>query len=170
MNRRTVLSLIAGSLPGSALAASRRRAEELKILVLCTGNSCRSQMTEGLLKSFDSRLAVYSAGTNPSARVNPYAIRVMKEICIDISGGHPKNIGQFLDEPFDYVITVCDEADKNCPYFRGKVGKQIHIGFPDPAKATGTEEQILAVFRKTRDDIRAKFQNVYEKELKPKLS
>ncbi|MBI1355719.1 MAG: arsenate reductase ArsC [Acidobacteria bacterium] len=141
----------------------------MKILVLCTGNSCRSQMTEGFLKSFDSRMEVHSAGTEPSSQVNPYAIRVMKEAGIDISSGHPKRVHQFLDEPFDYVITVCDDADKNCPYFRGKVGKRMHIGFPDPADATGTEEEILTVFRKSRDDIREKFRALYDDEIAPKL-
>ena len=153
----------------AAAAATNEDAGTLKILVLCTGNSCRSQMTEGFLKSFDARLEVHSAGTDPSARVNPYAIRVMKEIGIDISGGHPKKVDRFLDEPFDYLITVCSEADKNCPYFRARVGKRMHTGFPDPAKATGTEQEVLGVFRKTRDDIRAKFRELYEKELRQKL-
>jgi arsenate reductase len=164
MTRRNALALLASA---GALAAAEGK--KMKILVLCTGNSCRSQMTEGFLKSFDSRLEVHSAGTEPSSRVNPYAIRVMKEVGIDISGGHPKKVDQFIDQPIDYVITVCDDADKNCPYFRGKVGKRMHIGFPDPADATGTEEEILAVFRKTRDDIRDRFRALYDDEIAPKL-
>ena len=84
-----------------------------RILVLCTGNSARSQMTEGFLKSFDAVLEVYSAGTKPNARVNPYAVAAMKEVGIDISGGAPKSVNQFVGEPFDYVVTVCDDADKN---------------------------------------------------------
>lgn len=141
----------------------------LKILILCTGNSYRSQLAEGFLKSFDSRLEVHSAGTKPSARVNPNAIQVMKEIGVDISGEQPKKVNRFFGQPFDYVITGCDDADKNCPYFRGKVGKRLHLGFPDPANATGSEAEILAIFRNSRDDIRAAFRKLYEEELRSKL-
>ncbi len=140
-----------------------------RILVLCTGNSARSQMTEGFLRSFDARLEVYSAGTNPAPRVNPFAIQVMREAGIDISGGVPKKVNQFIDQPFDYVITVCDDADKSCPNFKGKVGKRVHMGFPDPAKATGTDAEKLAVFRKVRDDIRQRFREYYEKEIRKGL-
>jgi arsenate reductase len=140
-----------------------------KILVLCTGNSARSQMTEGFLRSFDSRLEVYSAGTNPAPRVNPFAIEAMREAGIDISGGVPKKVDQFINQPFDYVITVCDDADRSCPNFKGKVGKRVHIGFPDPAKAAGTDTEKLAVFRKVRDDIRRRFREFYETEIKKGL-
>jgi arsenate reductase len=126
-------------------------------------------MAEGFLKSFDAALEVHSAGTKPSSAVNPYAIRAMKEVGIDISGGQPKNVDQFVGQPLDYVITVCDDADQNCPFFTGKVGRRMHIGFPDPADATGTDEQVLAVFRESRNDIRGKFRELYEKELKTKL-
>lgn len=144
--------------------------KQLRILVLCTGNSARSQMAEGFLKSFDQRLEVYSAGTNPSPRVNPFAIAAMKEVGLDISGGTPKKVDQFVGQSFDYVITVCDDADKNCPNFRGKVGKRLHIGFVDPAKATGADEEKMAVFRRVRDQIREKFRALYENELKGKLA
>ncbi len=137
-----------------------------RILVLCTGNSARSQMTEGFLKSFDPRLEVYSAGTKPSPRVNPFAIAAMKEVGIDISGGTPKKVDQFISQSFDYVITVCDDADKSCPNFRGKVGTRKHIGFPDPAKATGTDAEKLAIFRGVRDDIRKRFREYYDLEIK----
>lgn len=140
-----------------------------RILVLCTGNSARSQMAEGFLKSLDPRLEVHSAGTHPAPRVNPFAIEAMKEVSIDISGGKPKNVDQFLSQSFDYVITVCGEADESCPNFRGKVGKRVHIGFPDPAKATGTDAAKLAVFRTVRDDIRARFRDYYEKEIRKGL-
>lgn len=140
-----------------------------RILVLCTGNSARSQMTEGFLKSVDPRLEVYSAGTNPAPRVNPFAIQAMKEVGIDISGGTPKKVDQFISQSFDYVITVCDDADKSCPNFRGKVGKRAHIGFPDPAKAAGTDEEKMAVFRKVRDDIRKRFREYYETEIRKGL-
>jgi arsenate reductase len=90
----------------------------------------------------------------------------MQEVGIDISGGKPKSVSQFTGDSFDYVVTVCDDADKNCPNFRGKVGKRLHIGFPDPAKATGTDDEKIAVFRRVRDDIRVKFRELYDKELR----
>ena len=137
-----------------------------EILVLCTGNSCRSQMAEGFLKSFDSELNVYSAGTNPSGTVHPKAIQVMKEIGIDISVGYPKNVDEFLNKSFDYVITVCDNAKETCPVFVGKVNERLHIGFEDPAEANGTEEEILSEFRKIRDEIKDRFEEFYSKEIK----
>ena len=132
-----------------------------KILILCTGNSCRSQMAEGLLKLFDNQLEVYSAGTNPSPRVNSNAVKVMKEIGIDIANNYPKNVDQFIDSSFDYVITVCDNAKETCPVFTGKVRHRLHIGFEDPAEAEGTKEEILNVFRKVRDEIKEEFQKFY---------
>jgi arsenate reductase len=137
-----------------------------KILILCTGNSCRSQMVEGFLKSFDSELEVYSAGTYPASRINHYAIKVMDELGINISKGYPKDVNEFLYDSFDYVITVCDNAKESCPIFRGKVKKQIHIGFEDPAEAVGTEEEILSVFRRVRDEIKKDFIEFYHNELK----
>jgi arsenate reductase len=131
------------------------------ILILCTGNSCRSQMAEGFLKSFDKELEVYSAGTGPSDRVHPKAIEVMKEVGIDLSDNFPKNVDQFLDRPFDYVITVCDNARETCPIFTGIVNHNLHIGFDDPAEATGTEEEIFAVFRRVRDEIKRDFGEFY---------
>ena len=145
------------------------RSTKLKVLVICTGNSARSQMTAGFLKSWDTRLDIYSAGTAPAPRINPYAVRAMKEVGIDISSGTPKNVRQFLGESFDYVITVCDEADRDCPNFTGKVGKRVHIPFPDPARATGTDDQIMSVFRQVRNDIQAKFTDYYQHELKKRL-
>ena len=137
----------------------------MKILILCTGNSCRSQMAEGFLKSFDSKLEVYSAGTNPSDHVNPNAVLVMNEAGIDLSKNKTKNVDQFLNESFEFVITVCDNARETCPVFIGKVGKQIHIGFEDPAEAKGTEEEILAVFRKVRNEIKKEFLELYKNNL-----
>jgi arsenate reductase len=132
-----------------------------RILILCTGNSCRSQMAEGFLKSFDKNLEVFSAGTQPSSQVHPKAIQVMKEVGINLSGNYPKHSDQFINDPFDYVITVCDNAKESCPIFNGKVGKQLHIGFEDPADAAGTEEEVLRVFRKIRDQIRNDFYQFY---------
>jgi arsenate reductase (thioredoxin) len=137
-----------------------------KILILCTGNSCRSQMAEGFMKSFNPELEVYSAGTNPSKQVHPKAIQVMKEVGIDLSKNYPKMVDQFLGESFDYVITVCDNAKETCPVFIGKVGKQLHIGFEDPADATGTEEEILAEFRRIRDEIKNDLYEFYEEKLR----
>ena len=138
----------------------------MRVLILCTGNSCRSQMAEGFLKSFNSELKVYSAGTKPSTQVHPKAIQVMKEEGIDISKNYPKSVDQFLNQSFDFVITVCDNAKETCPVFIGKVGKQLHIGFEDPADATGTEEEILSVFRKVRDEIKIEFYKFFVSSIK----
>lgn len=136
-----------------------------RILILCTGNSCRSQMAEGFLKSFDPELEVFSAGTFPASRVSTHAIKVMNELGIDISKGYPKDVSTFLNYSFDYVITVCDNAKEACPVFHGNVKKQIHIGFDDPADATGTEEEILSVYRKARDEIKTDFYKLYKEEI-----
>lgn len=133
----------------------------INILILCTGNSCRSQMAEGFLKSFDEELIVYSAGTNPSDKVHPKAIQVMKEIGVDISSGKPENVDKYIENSFNYVITVCDNAKETCPVFIGNVEEQLHIGFEDPADAIGTEEEILSEFRKIRDEIKTDFLNWY---------
>ena len=116
----------------------------MKILIICTGNTCRSQMAEGFLKSFDSKLEVYSAGTAAEGRVNPYAVKVMKEAGIDISSQKPESVDLYLADSFDYVITVCDGAKEVCPVFTGNVKHRIHIGFEDPASAKGTDEVVLA--------------------------
>lgn len=137
-----------------------------RILILCTGNSCRSQMAEGFLKSFDSSLEVYSAGTNPSKQVHPRAIQVMKESGIDLSKNYPKMVDSYLKDSFDYVITVCDNAKETCPVFIGKVGKQLHIGFEDPAEAIGTDEEIMTTFRKVRNEIKRDFHKFYEEYLR----
>lgn len=125
----------------------------MKILIICTGNTCRSQMAEGFLKSFDSKLEVYSAGTKAEKTVNPYAIKVMAEKGIDVSKQFPKSVDLFLKETFDYVITVCDGAKEVCPVFTGNVKHRLHMGFEDPANATGTDEEKLKVYRKVRDEI-----------------
>jgi arsenate reductase len=138
----------------------------MKILIICTGNTCRSQMAEGFMKSFGSNLEVYSAGTHSEERVNPYAVRVMKEEGIDISGHKPRQVDLFLAETFDYVITVCDDAREACPYFSGTVKNRLHIGFEDPAKARGTEEAVLQVYRKIRDEIKDQFYQFYLNNIK----
>lgn len=143
--------------------------EGVKILVLCTGNSCRSQMAEGFLRSFDPRLDVASAGSRPAERVHPNAVRVMAEAGIDISRGRPKNVSEFLGDAIDYVITVCGNADRDCPAFLGEVKRRLHIGFPDPAEATGEPEEVLEVFRECRNEIKERFRELYETELLPQL-
>jgi arsenate reductase len=125
----------------------------IRVLFLCTGNSCRSQMAEGLLRYFgNDKFEVYSAGLNPSF-VHPLAIKVMAEIGIDISNHRSKSVAEFLGQTFDYVITVCDKAKESCPNFPGEM-KKIHWSFEDPAEASGTEEERLKVFRKVRDKIK----------------
>ena len=137
-----------------------------RILILCTGNSCRSQMAEGFLKSFDKNLEVYSAGTNPADRANPFAIKAMNEVGIDISKGIPENVDKYLNQSFDYVITVCDNAKETCPVFMGDVKHRLHIGFDDPADAVGTEEEVMPVYRRVRDEIKRDFYEFFLKELK----
>ena len=122
-------------------------------------------MAEGFLRSFDIKLEVYSAGTNPSKQVHPKAIQVMKEVGIDISKNYPKMVDKFLSESFNYVITVCYNAKETCPVFVGKVTNRLHMGFEDPADTTGTEEEILSVFRKVRDEIKDEFYKFYNREL-----
>jgi len=124
-----------------------------RILVLCTGNSCRSQIAEGYLKHFaKDKAAVYSAGIETHG-VNPKAIAVMKEEGIDISQHTSNNIDEYRNSNFDYVITVCDNAKERCPVFPS-TARQFHYNFPDPAKATGTEEEIMQEFRKVRDEVK----------------
>ena len=126
-------------------------------------------MAEAYMKSFDNNLEVFSAGTVPTDEVNPFAIRVMAEIGIDISNNKPKNVDEFLADAFDYVITVCDDAKQSCPMFIGKVKHRLHIGFPDPAEATGNEEEVLIFFRQVRDSIKDEFFKFYTKVIKPNL-
>ena len=126
-----------------------------KAIILCTGNSCRSQIAEGYLRNLAGNIfEVTSAGLNPSI-VNPKAIQVMAEDNIDISSHSSKNVDQFMGQKFDYIITVCDNAKEHCPVFPGS-GKRIHWSFRDPADATGTEDEILEVFRTVRDQIKKK--------------
>jgi arsenate reductase len=128
---------------------------ELKplVLILCTGNSCRSQMAEGILRAHAGEIIkVESAGSVPAGQVHPFAIKVMNEIGVDISGHRSKHLNEFLDVPVHTVITVCGFADQACPVFPGRV-RRYHWGFDDPAKSTGPEAEVLAVFRRVRDEI-----------------
>ncbi len=129
-----------------------------KVLVLCTGNSCRSQIAHGYLAHFgQDKVEVYSAGIETHG-VNPRAIATMKEDGIDISNHTSNNVNEYANMEFDFVITVCDNAKENCPYFPAKV-KMLHHNFPDPAKAKGTEEEITAEFKRVRQMIKEYSQN-----------
>ena len=137
----------------------------MKILILCTGNSCRSQMAHGFLQSFDPSLKVCSAGTEASGRLNPKAVEVMQEIGIDISHHTSDQVDIYLDEEWDYVITVCGGANETCPAFIGKVKHRLHIGFDDPTFAIGTDEFIQSEYIRVRDEIKEAFWKLYNDEL-----
>lgn len=142
----------------------------MKILIICTGNSCRSQMAEGYVRSIaPASWQVFSAGTRPELKVNPYAVRAMAEIGIDISAHRPKSVNEFVETDFDFVITVCGGANENCPVFSGQVHHKLHIGFEDPADATGTEEEKLNVYRKVRDEIAVEFREFVDRVLYQEL-
>ena len=124
------------------------------VLILCTGNSCRSQMAEGLINArLSPDYKAVSAGTRPSGYVHPKAIQVMDELGVDLSQNRSKNTDEFRGQYFDHVITVCDSAKENCPVWLDAAGQKTHIGFDDPAEATGTDEEISAEFRRVRDEI-----------------
>lgn len=138
----------------------------MKILILCTGNSCRSQMAHGFLQSFDKSIQVFSAGTHPAEKVNPLAVEVMAEAGVDISRHTPTDVTTYLNGTWDYVITVCGNADETCPTFAGKVGKRLHIGFDDPSEATGTPSFVKSEFIRVRDEIKKEFAKFYLTEIK----
>ena len=141
----------------------------MKVLILCTGNSCRSQMAHGFLKTCDDRIQVASAGTEASGKLNHKAVEVMKEIGIDISDHTSDSVEKYLDQEWDYVVTVCGGANENCPAFLGKVKHRLHIGFDDPSHAVGTPEFIQSEYYRVRDEIKEGFFQLYENELKPQL-
>jgi len=138
----------------------------MKILILCTGNSCRSQMAHGFLQSFDKNLTVCSAGTEASGKLNEKAVAVMKEIGIDISHHTSDSVDMYLSDEWDYVITVCGGANEACPAFQGKVKHRLHIGFDDPSHATGTEEFVNSEFHRVRDEIKNAFYKFYTENIK----
>lgn len=141
----------------------------MKIIILCTGNSCRSQIAQGYLQSLNPEIEVYSAGTKPAERVNPKAIEVMKEAGYDISAHTADDVEQYLKMEFDFVITVCGNAQTDCPVFSGKVKNLLHIGFEDPAEATGSEDEVMNVFRKVRDEIFRDFKKFFEEHIKKEI-
>ena len=136
-----------------------------RVLFVCTANSCRSQMAEGIVRHYlDDKIEAFSAGIAPTY-VHPRAIQTMGEIGIDISGQHSKSMTEFEGQQFDYVITLCDSANEQCPLFFGGV-KKIHMGFDDPVTAGGNEEEIMAAFRRVRDEIKDRLLEFFSKELK----
>ena len=143
---------------GSALAeAGSQPSTSQRVLFVCTHNSARSQMAEGLLRLLGGdRFAAFSAGTQ-ATQVRPLAIRAMRELGVDISSQESKTLERYLDQPFDKVITVCDQANETCPVFFG-ARERLHWSFPDPSRATGTEDQQLVVYRGVRDAIRARIE------------
>jgi len=141
----------------------------MKVLILCTGNSCRSQMAHGFLQSFDERIQVESAGTEASGKLSRGAVKAMAEIGMDISGHSSDSVEKFLNDEWDYVITVCGGANESCPAFIGKVKNRLHLGYNDPSHAIGTEEFVWREFQRVRDEIKAGFWKLYEKEIKPQL-
>ncbi len=133
----------------------------MRVLILCTGNSARSQMAEGMLRhDTGDGFEVFSAGTKPT-KVRPEAIAVMRELGIDISGYRSKSVAEFAGQSFDYVITVCDNAKESCPIFPAKT-RRIHWSIEDPAAAEGSEEQRLGAFRRVRDELRERLSNFIE--------
>lgn len=142
----------------------------MRVLVLCTGNSARSQMAEGFLRALDPRLEVDSAGTVPAPRVHPLAVEAMREIGIDITGGTPKHVDTLAAQPFDLVITVCDHAARECPASAGSAARRVHFGFADPAAAGGSASEQLEVFRRVRDEITARLRAFYEGDIRPQLT
>ncbi|MFO7923068.1 MAG: arsenate reductase ArsC [Bacteroidales bacterium] len=141
----------------------------MKILIICTGNSCRSQMAHGFMESFDKRLTVRSAGTEASGQLNRKAVEVMKDKGIDISQHTSDSVDKYLGEEWDYVITVCGGANENCPVFMGNVKNRLHIGFDDPSHVTGTDEYIHSEYIRVRDDIKKGFYKLYKEKIKPHL-
>jgi len=137
----------------------------MKVLILCTGNSCRSQMAHGFLQSFDKNMTVCSAGTEASGKLNTKAVQVMQEIGIDISNHTSDSVEKYLGEAWDYVITVCGGANESCPAFTGDVKHRLHIGFDDPSHAIGTDEFIMSEFHRVRDEIKDGFYQFYTEEI-----
>ena len=137
----------------------------MNILILCTGNSCRSQMAHGFLQLFDKNWIVRSAGTQAAGRLNEGAVKAMAEVGIDISHHTSDAVEMYLGDAWDYVITVCGGANESCPMFTEKVKHRLHIGFDDPSHAVGTPEFVESEFRRVRDEIKDRFYEFYIKEI-----
>lgn len=158
-----LLSLFAGGCESRTGDAPR----PVSVLVLCTGNTCRSQMAHGFLESFDPELEVRSGGVEPAKRINPKAEKAMKDAGIDISSHKPTGVESYTDRDWDFVITVCGHANETCPDFRGRVGRRIHMPFDDPSHAKGSDEFVWSEFERVREEIRKAFKALYLKEMLP---
>ncbi len=141
----------------------------MRILILCTGNSCRSQMAHGFMQSFNKDLTVESAGTKAAGKLNAGAVKAMAEIGMDITSHSSDSVSKYLAEEWDYVITVCGGANESCPTFTGKVKHRLHMGYNDPSHATGTEDFIWSEFLRVRDEIKQGFYKLYINDIKPQL-
>ena len=141
----------------------------MKVLILCTGNSCRSQMAHGFLQSCDPAITVRSAGTDAAGKVNENAVEVMAELGIDISHHTSDSVEKYLNDKWDFVITVCGGANETCPAFIGDVSYRLHIGFDDPSEATGSDDFIRSEYIRVRDEIKEAFKTLYEEQIKPKI-
>lgn len=159
----TASAEFAGACPSSATVM--RRSLGGRVLVLCTGNACRSQMAAAFLRSFDRWLEVFSAGVSPAAAIHPLTVEVMQEVGISLGDEKPKHVELFLRDFFDFVITVCDTANSVCPVFAGDVRHRIHIGFEDPSFAVGPHSWRLARFRSVRDEIRTRMLEFYTEQI-----
>ena len=164
MKKTFILGLLMAlfCLTGAQAQIKNKLKKPVKILVLCTGNTCRSQMAHGFFSSYDKNIQIYSGGVNPSKAINPNAVRVMAELGIDISDHTPHDVREYLNEKWDYVITVCDNAYRTCPDFDGEVVSQMHIGFDDPSEATGSPEFIDSEYHRVRDEIGARMYALYQ--------
>ena len=138
----------------------------MKVLILCTGNSCRSQMAHGFLQSFDKNITVCSAGTEASGKLNEKAVKAMAEVGIDISKHTSDSAEKYMNDEWDFVITVCGGANENCPAFIGEVKQRLHIGFDDPSHAIGTDEFIWSEFIRVRNEIKEGFYKFYKENIK----
>lgn len=138
----------------------------MRVLILCTGNSCRSQMAHGFLQSFDSELEVCSAGTAAAGRLNEGAVKAMAEVGIDISSHSSDSVEIYLDQQWDYVITVCGGANESCPSFIGRVKHRLHMGFDDPSHVVGSSEFVESEFRRVRDEIKDRFYRFYIEQIR----
>lgn len=141
----------------------------MRVLIICTGNASRSQMAHGFLRSFDNRIGVFSAGTDAAGKVSSRAAGVMAETGIDIGDHTSDPVEKYLGEKWDYVITVCDTANRNCPAFTGSVKHRLHMRFDDPSQAKGSNEFVRNQFRRVRDEIKKQFHQLYIEVLKPQL-
>lgn len=141
----------------------------MKVLILCTGNSCRSQMAHGFLQSFDDRITVCSAGTKATGKLNSKAVEVMREAGVDISHHTSDQVDMYLNDEWDYVITVCGGANETYPAFLGKVKHRLHIGFDDPSDVVGTDEFVMSEYRRVRDKIKFAFRKLYDERIGIKI-